>query len=184
MKKSLLAFMSLAAILCILAACSNTTKEQKTETKALPTINERIQKETKEVMEQSKLIKDTDITVDQKKKVISLNVTASSDTNSDYAEVIGLNFAKTLAIGASTEKENNLHKPENDSLGALYSFYDLNITVKQENGKVLAKGTKKTNETRITWERASNLEKLVEDRSTSFFQVYTNKSSLIASISV
>lgn len=153
MKKSLLVFMSLAAILCILAACSN-TKEQKTETKALPTINERIQKETKEVMEQSKLIKDTDITVDQKKKIISLNVTASSDTNSDYAEVIGLNFAKTLAIGASTEKENNLHKPENDSLGALYSFYDLNITVKQENGKVLAKGTKKTNETKITWERA------------------------------
>lgn len=153
MKKSLLVFMSLAAILCILAACSN-TKEQKTETKALPTINERIQKGTKEVMEQSKLIKDTDITVDQKKKIISLNVTASSDTNSDYAEVIGLNFAKTLAIGASTEKENNLHKPENDSLGALYSFYDLNITVKQENGKMLAKGTKKTNETKITWERA------------------------------
>ena len=69
-------------------------------------------------------------------------MTASSETNSDYAEVIGLNFAKTLAIGASTEKENNLHKPENDSLGALYSFYDLNITVKQENGKVLAKGKK------------------------------------------
>ncbi|KPN14932.1 hypothetical protein AKG37_17545 [Bacillus australimaris] len=154
MKKSLLVFMSLVASLVILAACSNTTKEQKTETKALPTINERIQKETKEVMEQSKLIKDTDITVDQKKKVISLNVTASSDTNSDYAEVIGLNFAKTLAIGASTEKENNLHKPENDSLGALYSFYDLNITVKQANGKVLAQGKKTTNETRITWERA------------------------------
>ncbi|MGN7042916.1 hypothetical protein, partial [Bacillus safensis] len=108
MKKSLLVFMSLVASLSILAACSNTTKEQKPESKALPTINERIQKETKEVMEQSKLIKDTDITVDQKKKIISLNVTASSDTNSDYAEVIGLNFAKTLAIGASTEKENNL----------------------------------------------------------------------------
>ena len=87
MKKSLLVFMSLVASLSILAACSNTTKEQNPESKALPTINERIQKETKEVMEQSKLIKDTDITVDQKKKVISLNVTASSDTNSDYAEV-------------------------------------------------------------------------------------------------
>ncbi|WP_260856983.1 hypothetical protein [Bacillus pumilus] len=65
MKKSLLVFMSLVASLFMLAACSNTTNEQKTETKALPTINERIQKETKEVMEQSKLIKDTDITVDQ-----------------------------------------------------------------------------------------------------------------------
>lgn len=67
-EKSLLVFMSLVASLSILAACSNTTKEQKPESKALPTINERIQKETKEVMEQSKLIKDTDITVDQKKK--------------------------------------------------------------------------------------------------------------------
>ncbi|WWL79862.1 hypothetical protein V6B65_01285 [Bacillus altitudinis] len=153
MRKSLLVFMSLVATFSILAACSNTAKE-KTESTALPTINERIQNETKEVMEQSKLVKDTAITVDQKKKVISLNVTSSSETNSDYAEVIGLNFAKTLAIGASTEKENNLHKPENDSLGALYSFYDLNITVKQENGKVLAKGKKTTNETKITWERA------------------------------
>ncbi|MFB8733413.1 hypothetical protein ACEQPO_04225 [Bacillus sp. SL00103] len=72
-------------------------------------------------MEQSKLIKDTDITVDQKKNHF-FKRNSFPHTNSDYAEVIGLNFAKTLAIGASTEKENNLHKPENDSLGALYSF--------------------------------------------------------------
>lgn len=154
MRKSLLVFMSLVASLSILAACSNTTKEQKTKSTALPIINERIQHETKKIMEQSKLIKDTAITIDQKKKVISLTVTASPDTNSDHAEVIGLNFAKTLAIGAATEKENNLHKPENDSLGALYSFYDLHITVKQESGKVLAKGKKAPNETKITWERA------------------------------
>ncbi|WP_226569863.1 hypothetical protein [Bacillus stratosphericus] len=153
MKKNLLVFMSLVASLFILAACSNMAKEQKTDSTFLPTINERIQNETKEIMEQSKLVKDTSVTVDQKKKVISLTVTASSDTNSDYAEVIGLNFAKTLAIGAATEKENNLHKPENDSLGALYSFYDLRITVKQESGKVLAKGKKATNETKITWTR-------------------------------
>ncbi|MBR3380501.1 MAG: hypothetical protein IKG72_10375, partial [Bacillus sp. (in: Bacteria)] len=84
MRKSLLVFMSLVATFSILAAFSNTTKEEKTESTALPTINERIQNETKEVMEQSKLVKDTAITVDQKKKVISLNVTASSETNSDY----------------------------------------------------------------------------------------------------
>ncbi|OLP64742.1 hypothetical protein BACPU_23320 [Bacillus pumilus] len=153
MRKSLLVFMSLVASLSILAACSNTT-EQKTESVTLPMISDKIQNETKEIMEQSKLVKDTAITIDQKNKVISLTVTASSDTNSDYAEVIGLNFAKTLAIGAATDKENNLHKPENDSLGALYSIYDLRNTVKQENGKVLAKGKKATNETKITWERA------------------------------
>ncbi len=154
MRKSLLVFMSLAVSLSILAACSNSTKEQKSTSVALPNISERIQNETKEIMKQSKLVKDTSVTIDKKKKVISLTVTASSDTNSDYAEVIGLNFAKTLAIGAATEKENNLHKPENDSLGALYSFYDLHITVKQDNGKLLAKGEKSTSETKITWDRA------------------------------
>lgn len=68
MRKSLLVFMSLVATFSILAACSNTAKEEKTESTALPTINQRIQNETKEVMEQSKLVKDTTITVDQKKK--------------------------------------------------------------------------------------------------------------------
>lgn len=63
-------------------------------------------------MEQSKLIQDTAITVDQKKKVISLNVTASSDTNSDYAEVIGLNFAKTLAIELQLKKKTTCTNPK------------------------------------------------------------------------
>ncbi|MFS0655480.1 hypothetical protein [Bacillus sp. 179-C3.3 HS] len=154
MKKSLLLCFSLVVSLIILSACTNTTKEQKTESVTLPTISKQIQTESKEILEQSKLVKDTAITIDQKKKTITLTVTASSDTNSDYAEVIGLNFAKTLAVGAATDKNNNLHKPENDSLGALYSLYDLRITVKQENGKVLAEGKKSTNETKITWNRA------------------------------
>ncbi|MGE6631579.1 hypothetical protein [Bacillus sp. NPDC077027] len=150
MKRSRLALISLAVVLVFLTACSNTKEPSKPL--ALPKISDKIQNETNQTIKQSDLVKETTISINEKKRNITLTVVSTSKTNQDYAEVIGLNFAKTLAIGAATDKDNNLSKPENDSLGALYSYYDLNVIVKQEDGRPLAKGKKLTSESKITWD--------------------------------
>lgn len=146
MKKRLLILITIL-LSALLVACS----ESENDVEEVPEISDLALEHAYSIINDYDMVKDSHIEVLEEEKKIILAIEVNAATNEEHAKELGDNFARALASGASIYSEVELKSPENEYLGELYDFYDLQIGVGTGADNFIAQGAKVKSASKITW---------------------------------